>query len=194
MVRLSDGAGGGHEARVDTGHRLATRAVNETETLEATSEGDAYNLNTGVFSVAGDSALLYMKNTGTRAIVLESVALGIGSAASLSDSARVTLIRNPTMGSIVTGASGVDMNQNRNHGTNNTLTADVYKGGNLATFTDGDDAALFFSGTGRLFATINFEVDPGNSVGLKLDPQLSSGSANVYAAFIVYLKPNQGST
>jgi hypothetical protein len=189
MVKIQDGAGHGYEAQVDQTNRLLVRAVTETEVQDAVQTGDGYNVNTGPLSISTDSALIYLKNTGTRELVIEALAVGLG-VGSASDIARVTLIRNPTAGNIVTGASGVSMNQNRNFGTNQTLQADVYKGGNAATFTDGDDIALFFQPlNGRLFADINFQLEPGNSVGINLVPNLSSGSVLCYAAFVLYEKP-----
>lgn len=183
------GANTGKSVDVDNTNRFLVRSVNETEVLEAVRLGDAYNINTGVVSIAGESALLYLKNNAGRTLEIEGIAIGLG-AGTASDSARITIIRNPTEGTIVAGASGVSMNQNRNFGTNASLTADAYKGGNLATFTNGSDIALFFhSLSQRLLATVNFDLDPGNSIGIKIDPQLSSGAVNAYAAIICYLKP-----
>jgi hypothetical protein len=101
----------------------------------------------------------------------------------------VTLKRNPTGGTLISGATNVDMNQNRNFGSNIALTADVYKGASGNTVTGGNDIAQFYqTGQGRLFASIGFDLPKGSSIAIEIDPNLSSGSVNVYAAIIGYVR------
>ena len=105
-------------------------------------------------------------------------------------SARITVVRNPTAGTIVDNATAVAINQNRNFGSNATLSADVYKGATGNTMTGGNDYLLLYQGlSSRLFATISTDLPRGSSIGIKIDPQTSSNtSLAVYAALICYLR------
>jgi hypothetical protein len=65
----------------------------------------------------------------------------------------------------------------------------AYKGVSGSTVTGGEEIALFYHGdNSRLFATIDFELTKGSSLALHYDPKLSSGSLNIYAALIGYVK------
>ena len=99
------------------------------------------------------------------------------------------MIRNPTGGDLISDATAVDMNQNRNFGSSKTLTADVYKGKSAGTITGGDDIVLLYQGTdSRLFASLILQVPKGQSIAIKIDPKLSSGSVKAYCAAVCYLK------
>lgn len=184
MPTIDDGTGKGKAAEVDGRHRLKTRAVSETATQAANDLGDAYNINTGTVTISATTALIYYKNTGANDFVLDAIALGVG-AGTFDGSLTLTVIRNPTTGTIIDGGAAVDMNQNRNFSSTQSLSADIFKGASGNTFTNGADIAQFFtSGQGRLFATVDFVIPQGASFGLRLDPNLTSGSVDVYAALI----------
>lgn len=191
---IEDGTGTGKKAMVDGNNRVHTSAVTRTESHESIDRGDAYNLNTGVVNLTGsaDSALLYLKNNETNSFVVSSIVVGLGSHDGVSDSAVVTVVRNPTTGDIVTDVVNVDMNQNRNFGSSKTLTADAYKGKITGSMTDGDDIILFYqTAPGRLFGSIDLELTKGDSIGIKVNPNLLSGSVNVYAAIIGYVEDEE---
>lgn len=184
---LKDGTGTGTLARVDPNNRLDVHSTSRGEALGVALKGQAYNINTGVISLtsANSSACLYFKNTNTVPYLLEAIAVGVGTRPSPTEFAIVKLIRNPTTGTIIDTGTAVDMNQNRNFGSNFTATATVYKGAEGHTFTNGDDVAIFYQGDGRLFASINFVIPQGSSLGIEIDPNDSTGS-DVYAALIGY--------
>lgn len=187
---IESGVGLRHPAAVDGSGHLLTRAVTENEQLESVELGYAFNINTGKISISAESGLLYFKNDEVDPFVITAIALGVGTGTT-SDIGELTVIRNPTAGTLISGASAVDMNQNRNTGSSNTLrsTTLAYKGASGNTVTDGDDLAYFFQGTsGRLFATVDIEVTRGGSIALKYQPNLSSGSCSVYAALVGYVK------
>jgi hypothetical protein len=187
---IRDGTGNGHLARVDVGHRLHTRAVSATETQEAMRAGDAYNINTGdiALTTAGESAIMYFKNKEVRTLHLTAVAVGIGVLPSPTEIGKITLVRNPTAGTIVDNALAVAQNQNRDFGSAKTLDVDVYKGAEGYTLTNGDDIAQFYqTGNGRLFAPIDFNIPQGASLGIKIDINDSTGGS-VYAALIGHLE------
>lgn len=192
MAIIEDGTGDGKSARVDNNKQLHTFGINETEEQQAVDLGNGYNINTGVIGLTSstESAILYIKNNEDQDLVISALAVGVGSAGTTTDVATVTVIRNPTTGTIIESTpTNVDMNKNRNFGSNKTLTIDAYKGSEGETFTDGDDIAILFNNQGsRLFATLNFELSKGNSIGVKIDTNTSSGTTNVYAAAVCYLK------
>ncbi len=193
-MKIQDDTGQGNGLRVNKLHEAFTRSVIESEAESATDIGNSYNINSGIMALTGtgDSAMLYIKNDEDQTIVIAGVAVGIGFlSATIADSALVTLIRNPTTGTIVSDANIASAVANRNFGSSNTLKSTTLAYSASATgktFTDGDDAAFFFTnGNQRLFTNIDFELEKGSSAGLKIDLG-TSGGANVYAAFIIHLK------
>lgn len=186
--KIKDGTGDGFTVKVDGRNRFQVKAVSLDEQQAANELGNGYNINTGTVSLSAATAILYFKNTGSVDFVLDAFAVGIGSG-TFSDSVLVTLTRNPTGGTLIDTATAVDMNQNRNFGSNNTLSAALYKGASGATVTGGASIAQFFqTGQGRIFVTINFVLPAGSSIAVSVDPNLSSGSVNAYAALVGRLK------
>ena len=178
----------GYTAKVDANNRLSTFSISKAESQQAIDDGISYNINSGQISVSATSAILYLKNNEDKPFFIDAIAVGIG-AGSFSDNVEIFVVRNPTTGTIIDDGTAVDMNANRNFGSSNTLTADVYKGANAKTFTDGTDAILIAQhGQGRVFATINLELQKGNSIGIRVNPNLSSGSCELYAAIVGHVE------
>lgn len=187
MTIIKDGTGTGNVARV-SGNRIFAHTITESESVHATEKGDAYNINTGTIGLTSSTAsgVLYLKNNETRDLIVEAIAVGIGSAGTVTDLTEVKVIRNPTS---VSFSAAVDANVNRNFGSSKTLTADVYKGAEAATVTGGSEALIFYqSAGGRLFAPIDLVLTKGDSLAITVDTQTTSGTTNVYAAAITYLK------
>jgi hypothetical protein len=186
---IDDGKGDGYKARVDKNKRLHTQSVTETEAIHAAEIGDAYNLNTGLISITGDATLMYIKNNEDQDLIIEAIAIGSFEGITHSDDPYITLVRNPTGGDLISDATAVSMNQNRNFGSNKTLTADAYKGKVSGTLTGGNDIAILqVTPGGRSFYTIDFILPKGSSMGVKITANVTSGSANWYGAFICHLK------
>lgn len=185
MSAIKDGTGAGYLAQVTSDNRLSVRSVSETVIGYETLNGNAYNINTGEISISADSALLYFKNNEDEDFYVAFIAVGFTDG-SASDIQKVTVLRNPTAGTIVSGASVADMIVNRNFGSAKTLQNSlIYKGASGNTFTDGTDTALFFqTDNGRLYASADFLIPKGQSIGIEVDVNLSSGSMGVYAAII----------
>lgn len=189
---IKDGSGSGNSAKVDGNNQLHTFGVTESQQQQATDLGNSFNINTGWISgVSGSTAVLYFKNNEDNPFVVDAIAVGFGRDALDTDVQTVRLIRNPSSGDIITQQSPVSMVQNRNFGSSNTLkdTTLTYKGVNINTdFTDGDDIAIFAQNdNGRLFATIDFELPRGSSLGISIDSE-TTGNYKVYAAIIGYVK------
>lgn len=189
-MQIKDGKGTGFGAEVDRNNQLHTFSVTEGESQQANTLGNAYNINTGEISLSAASGIIYFKNNETENFVVDSIALGVSNG-TVSDIGVLTLYRNPTGGTLISAASNVSMNQNRNFGSKNQLEDETlaYKGVSGSTITGGEEIAIFFHGdNARLFATIDFELTKGSSLALHYDPKLSSGTLNVYIALIGYVK------
>lgn len=187
---LQDGTGSGNLQQVNGKNEAVVFSVMETESINASEAGLSYNINTGDISSisSGDSTLIYFKNDEEEDIVLEAFAVGLRGFTSLTDMAVVTMIRNPTGGDLLSDTTAVAMNQNRNFGSSDTLssTSVAYKGKNSGTVTGGTDIAQFYMGNNsRLFAGINFVLQRGSSVAIKVvGDGASAGTA--YCALIIY--------
>jgi hypothetical protein len=191
-VIIVDGTGTGNQAKIDTRNRLQVHAVTEPEGLAANRLGSAYNMNTGELTLtsANESAVLYFKNNESKDYIMEAIAVGLGpsTGGASTDIPLIKIIRNPTAGTIVDDASNVSINTNRNFGSSNTVSADVYKGAEAKTLTDGDDHLFFYQpANGRLLAEINVVIPKGKSIGVKITPQASNTSMTCYVALIGYL-------
>lgn len=185
---IEDGKGSGNKSRVDGNNRLHVQGIQESEELHAIEQGDAYNINTGEISFTAAGTCLYLKNDEDRDLVVSAIAFGTGTA-STSDIGEITIERDTTAGDLISDATAVSMNANRNFGSNKTLTATVYKGKSGGTSTGGTDIVLFYHGSSaRLFTTINLLLTKGSSLAVTYDPKLSSGSIKAYCAIICFLK------
>ena len=191
---IDDGTGSGRSAKVDGRNRLLSRSITESNNQAATDIGNSFNINTGIISLTtnGESSILYVKNNEVVDLHLDALSVGIGTlGGTVTESSVVTLLRNPTGGTVVSDATAADMTQNRNFGSSKALTADVYKGAEGKTLTGGDDIAIFFAtGSSRMFASIDMILSPGSSVGVQIDVNDSTGG-DVYAAFVCHLNDSE---
>ena len=191
MTIIKDGSGKGNTAKVDSSLRMHTLSISKPNSERATAVGDSYNINTGVIGLTSTTAsgVLYLKNNETRDLIIEALAVGVDSAGTTTSMTEVTVIRNPTAGTLISGATAVDMNANRNFGSSNALasTSLAYKGAEGDTFTNGTDIALFLQQPGtRGYYAIDMELEKGSSIGIKMDTDTSGGTTNVYVALILH--------
>jgi hypothetical protein len=192
IMFIEDGTGKGYRSKVDKFNRVHTDTVQVTRNQDAVIKGLAFNINTGQITLtdAADTPVLYVKNNEDFDLFISHIAIGIGeSDGTAALEYPVTVVRNPTLGTIITSTpTNVDINRNRNFGSNRTLTVDAYKGATGDTMTNGDDLALLFANqNARLFASIDLALPKGTSIGVKIDPGASNTSVAVYAALICYL-------
>lgn len=189
---IVDGTGTQFQAYVDNTNRLHTRSISRSEAQDAAACERSYNINTGTITITGSSvsALIYIKNNESLQLAISSVVLGVGDA-TVSDVGELVIIRNPTGGDIISDATPVDQNQNRNFGSPETLTADTFKGKDGGTVSGGDDLGLFFAkDNDRLFAPIDLVLERGSTLAVTYNPLLSSGTVKVYVALLVHLIPS----
>ena len=194
MTIIRDGSGKNYSARVGSDLRLHTNAVINKESEHATELGQAYNINTGELTLTSDSksAVVYIKNNETSEFHVESIAIGIDRAVGVTSGDQVKIIveRDPTGGTIVdTTPTDVDINQNRNFGSSNTLDMDVYKGGEGETLTGGSDVILLYiSPSSRLFGQFNLVLPKGTKLGITVTPPANNTSMKCYVAVIGHLE------
>ena len=197
MSQLQDGTGSSVFAKVDKNNQLHTFTITESEKNAAVEDGLAFNINTGIIALTGssDSAIFYMKNeespiNGESDIVIDTIVIGINSiSATITENPIVTVIRNPTTGSIVSNASAVGMNSNSNFGSSESLSdSSIYKGADGDTLTNGSDHAIVLCKEGRTtIPELNIDLTKGSSIGIKVDLN-TSGGANVYVAVVCHRK------
>lgn len=191
-MKIDDGTGTGSQAKVGSDNRLQVRALMEEEVIHNGESGNSYNINTGLISVSGDATLMYLKNNSDQNLVISDLAIGSFDGITHSNDPYITLVRNPLGGDLITDATAVSMNQNRNFGSSKTATVDAYKGKTAGTITGGNDIGILqATGGSRSFYSLNFILPKGSSLAIKLTANVSSGSANWYAAIICYFKDDE---
>ena len=190
--QILDGTGKGYRMKVDSNNRAQVFAISEGLSIDAAKSGENYNINTGAVTLtsANESAVLYLKNNEDKTFVIEDIIVILGASTGGTGDLTVEVIRNPTLGTIISGASDVDVIGNRNFGSSRLLTADVYKGAEGNTMTDG----TVFSDTTRSTAStiVHFDADvivlpKGTSIGVNITPQTSNTSMSVKIAVVGYL-------
>lgn len=194
MEIIKDGTGKGYSAKIDSGNNLHTVSIQETKIQNAVSEGNAYNINTGEIALTSstESAVLYFKNNESplnseSGISIDTIIVGVLDGGTVGNDCKITILKNPTAGTIVSNATAVDMNQNRNFGSSNTLDSLAYKGAEGYTFTDGEDFGIVYQSQGsRAVIPIDVILEKGNSIGVKIDTNTNSGTTNVYAALVLH--------
>lgn len=192
-MQVQDGSGGGYRARVDKRKRLHVDSVVFNRSELEVEEGNGYNINTGVINLtsANKSAVLYFKNNEDDPIVITALFYLFGDSNVSAGEILIDVIRNPTAGTIVSGAVDAEMaGINRNFGSSKTLTGDIYKGAEGNTITDGDKIieSLFSDSPGRYTVSVGDIVLPkGSSIGINITPPSGNTSMNVEFAIACFL-------
>ena len=99
MARISDGSGAGFDAKVDSTNRLLTEAVALDIREEAVLQGTSFEIGTLLtFTVATESAILYVKNNGNSTLVIDRFEFsGAASTGGTGDTLLLTLYNGATM-------------------------------------------------------------------------------------------------
>ena len=189
MSVISDGTGDSYAAQVTSAHKLATLSVSENIAAHHTFSGDSYNINTGTVTLSSGSksALLYLKNNEDEPLVVQTIIYLIGTNTGGSGDALIQVERNPTGGTIVSGAS-TQAPVNRNFGSAKTLLADSYKGAEGNTLTGGTVVVeSIFPSVGRqVIADTGIILEKGNSIGVTVTPPTSTSDQDYQIALSVY--------
>ena len=182
----------GATAKVSVNNRLQVHSITTSEASTAATEGDGYNINTGLITLtdAAESGVLYIQNNEDRDLQIEflEMILAPSTGGAITDATRVRVYRNPTGGTLISGAVLVSNNQNRNFGTNRTLTADTYKGATGNTIIGGDVIMeVFVIPSEREFLSIDMTLTKGDSIAVSYEPNDSNTSMKCMAAAIVHI-------
>lgn len=192
MTQITDGTGTGKKAQVDGNNRITTKATTIRESEDATHLGNSFNINTGVITLtnATETPVLYVKNNEDASIHIIGTAYGFWtSTAGSPTDLQITIIRNPTAGTIVSNANAVAISSNRNYGSAKTLDADAYVGATGNTMTDGVEHIIFYANSASRIAPPIDEIIPkGSSIGIKITPPAGNTSMQMYAAIVMYIE------
>jgi len=189
--QLIDGRGSGNRAGVNQNKQQLTFSIAQTETQQATLNGDSYNINTGIIGLTSttESGVLFFKNdeppvNGESTFAIDSLVIGIDDQGTQAGACTIFVVKNPTASSFTTD---VDINENRNFGSSNTLSSSTlaYKGIEGGTFAGGTDIVLSYQNAGtRGFYPLELILPKGSSIGIKIDTQTTAGTTNVYCAIL----------
>lgn len=196
MSVIEDGTGRGYKAKVDDNKRLHVDSSGRTQDQQAALLSDSYNINTGSITLTsdGESAVFYMKYTGDNPLVIKEILGIIGTTTGGSGDGEIKIIKNPSAGTIVSGASAVTTNSNRDFGSANQLDGVVYKGAEGNTLTDG---SVFADSTRSSFGTvITFDASiivlrKGNSIGVKFTPPAGNTSQTIKIAVTCFVEDSE---
>ena len=184
---INDGAGTGAQARVDSLKRLHTDAKSTSILEYSALKGDAYNFNTGsmTLTTAGESAVGYFEYLDDFPFVIEEILFIIGATTGGSGDGTAKIYRNPTGGTIVSGAVPVEVASNRDFSSSKQPVANMYKGAEGNTITGG---TVFASSSRSSFGTvITFDGGPivlrkGNTLAVSWTPPTGNTSQTVKVA------------
>jgi hypothetical protein len=181
---IIDGTGSGIEAKVDKTNRLHVHSVSEGLVEFAASNGDSYNINTGTIALtsANESSLLYFKNNGEFEVHISAIGFLMGNSTGGVGDVNITVVKNASLGTVISDAVNVAINENKNTGSSQSLVLDVYKGGEGKTITNGVDTYYsLIAGSARpyVITTGTIVIPKGGSIGVKMTPQTSNSAMNV---------------
>jgi hypothetical protein len=186
---LQSGDNNAYKAAIDSDGRLTTKSFQESFEEKSVFQGDAYNLNTGDITIgAAASGVSYLKNTDPNVtLIVKSFIYLLGNSGVSGEDGLVTIIENPTSGTLLSGSAGTP--KNRNAGLQQkTLNVDWRIGSAGATVTGGStliDSRLA-TPIGRSVVAVPVAVPPGSSLAIKYTPQSSNTSQICQFAFAIY--------
>ena len=191
-MQITSASTGGFGLEVTAQGRAKTEAITFGRSEEEAELGNAYNVNTGLITLtsANKSAVLYVKNNETFPLVLEAAFYNLGTSTSGTGESLISILRNPTAGTIVSNATAAEMaGINRNFGSNKTLDATIYKGAEASTFTDGTKIIeSYLTVPRREVVSVGDVIIPkGASIGIDITPPASNTSMKVEFALSIYI-------
>ena len=182
---IIDGTGSGKRAKVDNHNRLHVDAITFGRSEQEVELGNGYSVNTGTISLtsANKSACLYVKNEEDFDMVLTIMVYIFGNSNANGD-CTIDVIKNPTTGTIISGASAAEMaGVNRNFGSSVTLkdATLVYKGAEGNTFTNGTKVISSIVQTPSRTPIIigDIVLPKGSSIGFDVTPPTGNTAMNI---------------
>lgn len=187
---IQDGTGSKRKVSVNVKNRLEAQTISTDEERDATRNGEAYTTSSSSITLTGTSetAVLYLKNTDDRDMVVDRAVMFIGSSvgATATDDWTLKIIRNPAeTGTIITNAVTAGIS-NGNHGSSNLPNAIYYRGvegdtmgGNSAGFPIQQQSNRYIYPVGKV-------LPKGSSIGAKVTPPASNTSTRVVVVMHFY--------
>lgn len=183
---IQDGTGTKFKAKVDKDARLHVNSVIRTQSQQAILLGYGYNVGSGVVTLtdASESGVFYLKYNGNNIFVIREILAILGSTDG-SGNGTVRIYKNPTTGTLISNKTAVSTNENRDFSSSNTLDANIYKGQQGATITDGTNFAT--TSRSNFSSPIDFDADlivlrKGNSIAVSYQPPTSNTSQTAIIA------------
>jgi hypothetical protein len=192
--QIVDGTGTGYKLKVDPNNRGHVFSVSETIAEAAARQGDSYNINTGniILTSANKSSILYLKNNGDVDLAILSIGFLMGNSTGGTGDVVVEVTKNPTAGTLISGALPVLIDENKNAGSSKSLNIDVFKGLEATTITNGTDwyySTLAGSARAYVIATGSIIIPKGSSMSVSITPQTSNTSMN-FSLFMSLIEDN----
>jgi hypothetical protein len=135
---------------------------------------------------------LYLKNNGDVDLAILTIGFLLGNSTGGIGDLTLDVVKNPTTGTLISGATNVAINENKNAGSSQTLSVDAFKGAEGSTITNGTD--WYYStvpGDARTYVinTGSLVIPKGSSVSVSVTPQGSNSSMNL-SLFLSVIKDN----
>lgn len=198
MEQIQDATGNGYGAKVDSSNRLHVDSIGTDREAFSSQAGLSFNLNTGIITLtnaATKNAVMYVVNNEDYPLIITNLFYQTGASTGGSGNILVDIVRNPTTGTIVSGATAVDINVNRNFGSSRALAVTAYKGATGLTFTNGTKAleSILATATQRIAVSAGAITLPkGSSIGINLTTPTGNTSMAVEFAIACYLETEDG--
>ena len=194
MEIIVDGTGTGNSAKVDETHRLHVDSVATQREEAASQKGSAFNVNTGSINLTNASTangVLYIKNNENYNLIITNIFYILGNSTGGSGDLTISIIKNPTAGTLISGATDVDTKQNKNFGSSRIIDLDAYKGATGLTVTNGVTYAATILNTGPQRVVIaggSITLPKASSIAIVLNTPVGNTSMNCMFAISCYLE------
>lgn len=195
---ILDGSGKGYTTKVDEEGRLHVDSISTGREESQSQRGYSFNINSGNITLtngATANGVLYVRNNESAPLVITNIFYNFGNSTNGTGNMYVDIIRNPMAGTLISGATAVDVNINRNFGSSKTLDVIAYKGSTGTTITDGSDAikSIFNTAAQRIAISAGAITLPkGSSIGIKFTTPTSNTSLICNFALACYLEDEEG--
>ena len=186
-MRIEDGRGTGREAGVSPESRLLVAATVDQEAAAAAAVGNAFTITSGftpLVANAGESGVLYVKNTSERPLRIAILEITTKAAT------KVRIYRNPTSGTLP--ESGLQATvTNMNFGSSREFIGKALRGSSGDTITDGEIFSTVHLASGGPFTSAiptNVLLPTGSSIAVSFEsesPTANSASAQI----LIYRSP-----
>lgn len=190
-MNIKDSTGRNYGAKVDNQYRLHVDSVSRSQLQLAILQGLGFNISTGVLTLTTDSqsALIYLKNDSETPLIIKELSVRLGESTGGAGNALVSLSANPTAGTIISTATALSTQFNRDLSSGNILDGLFYKGTDGATLTGGSSAGATSTDEYPIvipFDAAEFVLRKGNSIGLLFTPPAGNTSQNVVVFGTIY--------